>query len=434
MEFDPLNDDLPNRDDLQNDKDSQNHDDLLNDEDLQNHDDLLNDDEVEQTSALNDEELKIPNVIQIIKNFIQKRGWNESVLRITTGATSLVLIFVVLWVMNNFYFKSEIKPTQEVDESTAIATDIPDFEQPPIVFPTLESAYGGITRLAQGHTNLPAQPRYDVKKYTVEVGDTIFGIAEKYNLRPETIFWANYYTLADDVHNLSPGQELNILPLDGVYYEWHAGDGLNGVAEFYGVTPEDIINFEGNHLSMDTIGEYAAPNIEPGTWLVIPNGTREFITWTSPRITRDDPAVAKIMGPGYCGTVTDGPVGNGSFIWPSVETYLSGYDYTPELNHYGIDIAGNEGYAIFAVDNGVVVYAGWNDWGYGNVIVVDHGNGWQSLYAHLSALNVGCGSYVYQGDIIAALGNTGNSSGPHLHFELRSDTYGKVNPWNFLQY
>jgi murein DD-endopeptidase MepM/ murein hydrolase activator NlpD len=81
----------------------------------------------------------------------------------------------------------------------------------------------------------------------------------------------------------------------------------------------------------------------------------------------------------------------------------------------------------------VVVYSGWNDWGYGNTVVIDHGNGWQSLYAHLDSMNVACGSFVYQGDVIGALGNTGRSSGAHLHFELRSDLYGKVNPWNFLR-
>ncbi len=81
----------------------------------------------------------------------------------------------------------------------------------------------------------------------------------------------------------------------------------------------------------------------------------------------------------------------------------------------------------------MVVYAGWNNWGYGYVIVLDHGNGWQTLYAHLSAINVVCGQSVYQGDVIAAMGSTGNSTGPHLHFEIMHDDYGKVNPHNFLQ-
>jgi murein DD-endopeptidase MepM/ murein hydrolase activator NlpD len=90
------------------------------------------------------------------------------------------------------------------------------------------------------------------------------------------------------------------------------------------------------------------------------------------------------------------------------------------------------GNPIYAADTGVVVYAGWNNFGYGNVVVIDHGNGWQTLYAHMETLAVGCGSYVYAGDYIAGMGSTGNSSGPHLHFEMMHDAYGKVNPNLYL--
>ena len=139
------------------------------------------------------------------------------------------------------------------------------------------------------------------------------------------------------------------------------------------------------------------------------------------------------MGPGFCGTITDGAVGIGTFTWPTTEKYLSGFDYSPDTNHYGIDVAGKLGNPIYAVDNGVVVYSGWNNWGYGNVIVIDHGNGWQSLYSHLSTIGVSCGASVYQGGTIGYMGSTGNSSGPHLHFELRSDKYGRPNPWDYLK-
>jgi len=81
----------------------------------------------------------------------------------------------------------------------------------------------------------------------------------------------------------------------------------------------------------------------------------------------------------------------------------------------------------------VIVYAGWSDYGYGNMVFIDHGNGWQTLYAHLSVLNVSCGQGVGQGATIGAMGSTGNSSGPHLHFEMRSDKYGRVNPLDFLR-
>ncbi|MCC6148546.1 MAG: M23 family metallopeptidase [Anaerolineaceae bacterium] len=360
-------------------------------------------------------------------------GLGEAALRVGTGLASIVMVLLVVWIMSNFYLKRSVSTLKEAAIAASLPTDAPLVPLPYFDVPSLEIYPQGITRLAVLHTDLPAKPRLEVIQYAVQKGDTIFGIAQKFNLRPETILWGNYYILADDPHALSPGQLLNILPVNGVYYEWHAGDGLNGVAEFYKTTVEEIVNFPANHLSLDTVGDLSNPNIPPGTWLVVPGGRREFVTWSAPRITRDNPAVAKIFGPGACGTVMDGPVGNGSFLWPSIERWLSGYDYSPETNHYGIDVAGSEGNGVFAVDNGVVVYAGWNDWGYGNVVVIDHGNGWQTLYAHLSAYNVECGSYVYQGDAIGAIGNTGRSSGPHLHFEMRSDSYGKVNPHNFLQ-
>jgi murein DD-endopeptidase MepM/ murein hydrolase activator NlpD len=127
----------------------------------------------------------------------------------------------------------------------------------------------------------------------------------------------------------------------------------------------------------------------------------------------------------------DGAIGTGTFIWPTVDRYITGYDYSPSTNHWGIDIDGELGNAVWSIDNGVIVYSGWSYNGYGNLVVVDHGNGWQSLYAHLNDFYVSCGESVFQGTPVGGLGNTGNSSGPHLHFEL---IYGsaKVNPWDFL--
>jgi LysM repeat protein len=359
-------------------------------------------------------------------------GLGETTLKLGTSLISIVLVLSVVGVMGRFYLPGEVGISGgEVSASSFIS---------PVQETVLNSSANDVVNLETGvkrnsdlHTIFPARPRVDVLEYVVESGDSLFGIAEKFNLKPETILWGNYYLLADDVHRIQSGQILNILPVDGVYYEWHAGDGLNGVAKFYGVAPEDIINWPGNRLQVNTLGDWTNPNIEPGTWLIIPGGERAFVSWSAPRITRTDPAVAKIFGPGYCGEVVDGPIGSGSFIWPTVERWLSGYDYSPASNHYAIDIAGQTGNAVYAVDDGVVVYAGWNDWGYGNVVVIDHGNGWQSLYAHLNSINVACGGFISQGDVFATVGNTGNSSGAHLHFELQNDQYGKVNPWNFLQ-
>jgi hypothetical protein len=368
---------------------------------------------------------------------LMRLGLGEVVLRAGSALFLLALVLLVVWVMGTFYLvEDEDLPTSQ--RGAAVAAPLPTATptvKPP-AFKVLAAYTGafndGVTRLAELRTVLPARPRFEIVRYVVQPGDTIFGIAEMFNLSPETVLWGNYYILADDPHRLKPDQVLNILPVDGVYYEWHAGDGLNSVADFYGVVPEVIIDWPGNNLDPETIGDWAYPNIQPSAWLVIPGGKREFVSWSAPRITREDPAVASVLGPGACEPIFDGPIGDGTFIWPSIEKYVSGFDFSPSTNHYGIDIAGDEGFAIFGADDGVVVYAGWNDWGYGYTVVIDHGNGWQTLYAHLSAYNVECGSYVYQGDIIAAMGSTGNSSGAHLHFEMRSDEYGRANPWNFL--
>ena len=270
------------------------------------------------------------------------------------------------------------------------------------------------------------------RTYKVQKGDTLFGIAEKFGLQPQTILWGNYATLLDDPHSLQPDQVLNILPVDGTYYEWQKGDGLNGVAKYFGVKPEDIVNYPPNKLDPAAVGDLAAPNIAAGTFLIVPGGKRDFISWSAPLgITRENPSSAQVLGPGYCDPVTGGAVGFGTFVWPSNKHFLSGFDYSPKTNHWGIDIAGSEGEGVYAADAGVIVYAGWNNYGYGNMIMIDHGDGFQTLYAHLSAIYRFCGQSVGQGEGIGAFGSTGHSSGAHLHFEIRTATYF-VNPWDYL--
>lgn len=358
---------------------------------------------------------------------LARLGLGEVVVRIGTNLLTVVAVAVVAWLMTSFY---------KVPEASVANADSPPTATPQVdvaSIPQAKTSYRGIERMASIHTNIPDRPRQEIVKYTIVEGDTVIGIAEKFNLKPKTIMFGNYYTLRDDPHNLSIGDELNILPVDGYYYEWHEGDGLNGVARTLNVKPEDIINYPLNHLDPKTIGDFSNPNIQPGTWLIIPGGTREYSSWTPPvAITRSNPSTSRVSGEGACGSITDGAVGIGSFIWPSQNHYLSGFDYSPETNHRGIDIAGNVGEAVWAADAGVIVYAGWNEWGYGNMIMVDHGNGWQSLYAHLSSIKVVCGQSVDQGTIIGAIGSTGHSSGAHLHFELMHTLYSKVNPWDFL--
>ncbi|MEY2817426.1 MAG: hypothetical protein RL275_889 [Chloroflexota bacterium] len=354
-------------------------------------------------------------------------GLGEPLIKLGVNLFSVIAIVLVVFLSRNFYRQAQDMPEAENQTSSpeieaAGAESLSELDIP---------ITNGINRSAQLHTTIPSRPRNEISTYVVQDGDTVFGIAEKFGLKPQTILWGNYNTLLDDPHSLKPGQELFILPVDGVYWEWLGGIPFGEWAKFYGVNAADIIEYPGNNIDPTTVGNYENANIKAGTWLIIPNGKRDFVSWSAPLgVTRENPASARVLGAGACDPVSGGAVGYGSFIYPANKHYLSGFDWSPQTNHNGLDFAGNTGEAVYASDAGVIVYAGWNDYGYGNMVMVDHGNGFQSLYAHLSALNVGCGQSVGQGEVIGAIGSTGRSSGSHLHFEIMAGV--KVNPWDYL--
>jgi len=364
---------------------------------------------------------------------LKSLGLEPAIMRSLTLVATAVMMALVVWTMNKYYISAEGQRAAEM-KAVAATQSAPSNSEVMLLqaaAPVVESE--AIRRNLSPDTVLPMRARTEIVTYTVQAGDNLFSIAERFNLQPETVLWSNRYVLGDDPHFIYPGQQLLISPVDGTLHRWSAGEGLNGVAEYYQVSPDVIVNFAGNHLAAATLGDYASPNIAPGTMLVVPGGKGEFTDWRTPRITREEPATAVNVGPGACTGSYDGVVGTLNFRWPVEEHVLSGYDYAPSANHLGIDLRGEMGDPVKAVDNGVVVYAGWNDWGYGNMVVVDHGSGWQSLYAHLAEVDVVCGQEVYAGDKLGSMGDTGEANGVHLHFELRSDEYGRVNPWDFLQ-
>ncbi len=356
------------------------------------------------------------------------------------GLIAIVALGVVL-LMNTVASGMQAGQQQEM-RSTAMAMaqttiDAVTGGEAGALMPSYDSAidFGqGISRLASMDTVIPSRARVDIMHHTVERGDTLFGIADLYGLKPESILWFNFDTLEDNPSEIQPGLILNIPPVDGILVTYHAGESLYAIAENASytttVTIDDIINWPSNNLDPYET-DPNNPNIPDGFQLIIPNGSRELRDWGPPAITRQNAAVAAYYGPGACGAIYEGAIGNGTFRWPTVATYLSGFDWNPPT-HNGIDIAGAEGNAIYATDGGVVVYAGWSNYGYGNLVVIDHGTGWQSAYAHMFSYSVSCGQSVSQGTMIGGVGNTGNSSGAHLHFELTSSLYGKVNPWDFL--
>lgn len=361
-----------------------------------------------------------PSILARLWADIRTAGWREAVLRYASHGLLLGLLALVLRLG-----RIDLTPLTPITMTQAAPAPA---SQPlaagvavagaPVFGPLAAGRFTGLNRAVQPHTLIPTRGRLEVIQYTVQAGDTLFGIADRFNLRPETVLWGNYLTLKDDPHLLRPGQTLNILPVDGTYHYVTAGNTLDQIAKFYAVTPDAILSWPGNGL---TSGQTEPP---AGRWLVIPGGRRESQAWavpSLPRSTRAKPA----DNFGQCAGGYTGILGAGTFVWPTPAHLLSGYDYTGI--HLGVDLRAPEGTPVMAVDNGVVMYAGWNDWGYGNLVVLDHGNGWQSVYAHLSQWTVTCGQSVNQGDVIGQAGATGNASGAHLHFELRYQG-AAVNP------
>jgi murein DD-endopeptidase MepM/ murein hydrolase activator NlpD len=353
-------------------------------------------------------------------------GLGEVSLRIGTNVLAVLLVVTVVWLLQraNLGGSSSLPATSNLS---------PMPTQPVSLLPVgMAFTLGGIPRQAELHTTIPSRPRIDVITYTVKTGDSIFVIADNFGLKPSTILFGNYVTLKNSPDYLKPGQILNILPVDGAYYEWQGVENLTQVAATYSSDVDAIINFPGNHLDPDTIGDLSHPNIPAGTWLIFPGGKLQF-SWTAPsQLVRMDPHPG-MWGSGGCSGITYVQVGYGRFVYPTVEHWLSGTPYRPDLNHYGVDFAGAEGNAVYAVDAGTVVYSGNSGHGYGNIVIIDHGNGWESRYAHLSQINVSCGQQVGQGEVIGLVGMTGGTStGPHLHFELVNSTYGFVNPLDYM--
>jgi murein DD-endopeptidase MepM/ murein hydrolase activator NlpD len=353
---------------------------------------------------------------------IQRQSWLSWLAWFAALAFSAVAVYLG-WRR----FAAPVRDSASIPQRTAAPTEvsledyqedaaIPDFE--------VDRSPASVQRMVQLDTLIPNRARSEVVEYTVSQGDSVFGIAYKYGVQPETVLWSNYDLLRDDPHSITVGMDLKIPPVDGIYYQWEEGDILESVATEFNVEPEAILTWTGNRIDLTD------PQIEPGTWVMVPGGQREFQQWIIPVPARSGAGVSTGMyGSGACPGGYEGTYGTGGFVWPTDYRTISGNDYWS--GHLAIDIGVATGGPIMAADSGVIMFAGWAAGGYGYTVAIDHGNGYQTLYAHLSSVKVSCGQSVQQGQLIGFGGSTGNSTGPHLHFEVRYQG-GFVNPWYVL--
>lgn len=364
-----------------------------------------------------------------------RRGERALSLAAWTVALILVVIAINLGLRSTArppFLESDPSVPQELPISGKIAPGVQQTLQTPglSISPGLMPEFKktdqllSVQRRLTWHTVFPNRPRREVLDYTVAQGDSVFEIAARFKITPESVLWGNYEQLNDNPDLIAVGMELVIPPVDGVLYKWQDGDTLEAVAGRFDAKLADILNWPGNNLDL------TAPQIAAGALIMIPGGHREFRQWLIPTIPRGSAGVSSsLYGGGACEGGYEGAYGTGAFIWPAGNHILSGNDYWS--GHLGIDIAAGDGAPIYAADSGVVVFSGWANGGYGYTVMIDHGNGYQTLYAHLSSASVNCGRSVLQGGTIGFAGSTGNSTGTHLHFEVRYQG-GFISPWYVL--
>lgn len=252
-----------------------------------------------------------------------------------------------------------------------------------------------------------SRPRDKIIDYTVEKGDTLSTIAEKFDISTETLRWAN--DLSND--NITVGDSLKILPVTGIAYKVAKGDSVYSIAKKLDSDPQKIVDFPFN--------DFANPetfSLVEGQILIVPDGIKPAEQSTFKRQVYIASGPVAISGLG--------------FTWPirGIITQFSSWYHT------ALDIAAAYGSPIVAAQNGVVsdVSVGTWDGGYGTNVRVVNGDV-ETLYSHFSAINVSVGQQVTAGStILGWIGMTGRTTGPHLHFEIRKGGV-LVNPLPYLQ-
>lgn len=254
-------------------------------------------------------------------------------------------------------------------------------------------------------TVISVKPRDSIVNYSVVGGDTLASIAKKFNISVDTIKWTN--NLKTDT--IKPGQSLKIPPVTGVVHKVVSGETIYTIAKKYSTDAQKIVNFPFNDFTdLDSFG------LTAGQTLYVPDGV----------IEEEQPRVSQR----FLAQIQAGVRGSSNFIWPT-SGMITQY---PVWYHMALDIANSSGPAVIAADSGTVIFVGCVRYGYGCHVIIDHNNGYQTLYGHLSSYSVEAGDSVSQGNQIGVMGSTGMSTGTHLHFEVRSGGT-LLNPLNFLK-
>jgi len=249
--------------------------------------------------------------------------------------------------------------------------------------------------------------RGGVVGYAVKQGDTISSIAQKFNVSIDTVLWANGLKSSQKI---KVGQRLKIPPVTGIVHAVKRGETVYSLAKKFQVNAQVIVDYPFNSFANDETFTLRA-----GQTLIVPEGVMPAA------VPRPIASVAVVAVGEFTGA-------KGSFIWPTSGKISQRFAWY----HPAIDIANKNAPAIVASDAGKVVSVIYARYAYGNHIILDHGNGYRTLYAHMSSISVKAGQTVFQGQAIGKMGSTGRSTGVHLHFEIIKNGV-KINPLTALK-
>jgi hypothetical protein len=215
----------------------------------------------ENEGAKGEQPRERPNLIIKWMESLVHLGLGESAMRIGTNVLTILFVILVVWLMQTLYKPANLGWATNVKAAPASGTEATPAPVLDAVQLPAQAAFAldGISPQAMLHTIIPSRPRIDVVKYSVQKGDSIFSIADKYGLKPTSILFGNYNTLKDSPDLLKPGQQLNILPVDGTYYQWQGSESMTKVSQVFGVDPETVINYPGNHLDVAKMPFPCAP-------------------------------------------------------------------------------------------------------------------------------------------------------------------------------
>lgn len=289
-----------------------------------------------------------------------------------------------------------------------------------IFLPILAGTPSSAPKTTYGHGEWPAG-----RSYTVRPDDTLLSVALEMgvDLDEMSCLLSPAFTWKDP---LVIGDTLTVPETPFACHRVEAGETLAAIAEDYNVSVESILAEAWNQLAGEPLTGHnlripLGPSVDLARGKLVLSGE-----WTHAQTQPVRPGpLPRPVEPSSI--PADWPYGSGEFAWPVYGWITQGY----RVGHSAIDIAAFQGTPVTAADRGVVIRAGWSTVGYGQFVVIDHNIDYITLYAHLSEIYVEEGQIVGKGQLLGRVGSTGNSTGPHLHFEIR-DFGARVDPLTLL--